>query len=114
MFIITREADVGHMRGVTEITLVFGLEKEQNQFGPVWTLSYGRTESENLSGLEVLEEFLTHIFFSAGEVEELDEAEVVSSHQAEASVGNTGAVHIGLIGISRPNAQNFVPEDAGK
>lgn len=55
----------------------------------------------------------TYKFFWAGEVKELDEAEVVSSHQVEAGVRNTSTVNVGFLSISRPNTQNLVAQDAG-
>lgn len=56
----------------------------------------------------------TYKFLSAGEVEELDETKVVSSHQAEAGVRNTSAVHVRFLSISRPNSENFVSQDTAK
>lgn len=57
---------------------------------------------------------LTYKFLSAGEVEELDEAKVVSGHQTEASVRNTGAVHVCFLSISGPHAENLVTQDTAK
>lgn len=57
---------------------------------------------------------LTYKFFSAGEVEELDEPEVISGHHVDSSVRNTGTVNVGLLGVTRPNANNLVPHDATK
>ncbi len=61
-----------------------------------------------------LKDTFTYKFFRAREIKELDEAEVVSGHQVEASVGNTSTVNIRLLGVTRPNADNLVTQDAGK
>lgn len=57
---------------------------------------------------------LTYKLLGAGEVEEFDEAEVVSADQVEAGVRHTGTVHVGLLCVPRPNAQNLVAKDTGK
>ena len=54
----------------------------------------------------------TYKLVSAGEIKELDEAEVVSGHQVEAGMRNTSTVNIGLVSITRPNAENLVTKDA--
>lgn len=54
----------------------------------------------------------TYKFFWAWEIKELDEAEVVSGHQVEASVGNTGTVNVRFLSVTRPNAENLVTQDA--
>lgn len=57
---------------------------------------------------------LTYKFLCAGEVKKLDEAEVVSSNQAEASVRNTSAVYVGFFSVPRPNSENLVTQDTAK
>lgn len=54
----------------------------------------------------------TYKLFSTGEIEELDEAEVVSGHRVEAGVRDAGTVDVGLLGVTRPNAEDLVPHDA--
>lgn len=56
----------------------------------------------------------TYKLFRAGEVEELDEAEVIPCHQAEAGVRHTSAVNIRFLCVTRPNPKNFITQDAGK
>lgn len=57
---------------------------------------------------------VTYKFLRAGEVEELDEAEVVSGHQVEAGMRHTSTVHVGLLGVARPNTENLITENAAQ
>lgn len=54
----------------------------------------------------------TYKFFGAGEIKQLDEAEVVSCHQVDAGTGNTSAVNVRLLSVTRPNTENLVTQDA--
>ncbi len=54
---------------------------------------------------------LTHKFFGAGEVEELHESKIISGDHVEPGVRNTGAVHVCLLCVTRPDAQNLVPQN---
>lgn len=56
----------------------------------------------------------THKFVGAGEVEELNESEVVSRHQTEAGVRHAGAGNVGLLCVSRPDTQNLVTQNTGR
>lgn len=56
----------------------------------------------------------THKLLRTRELEELDEAEVVSARQVQAGVGNAHTVHVGLVGVTGPNAEDLVAKDAEK
>lgn len=56
---------------------------------------------------------LTYKLLCAGEVEEFDEAEVVSADQVEPGVRHARAVHVRFLRVPRPNAQNLVAKDTG-
>lgn len=95
------------MGRVTEVTLVFGLQRSEG--GGVCLIS-----SNLLRRLKNIYHHneVTHKLLGAGEVKQLDEAEVVSGHQVEAGVRNTSTVDVGLLGVTRPNAENLVTQDA--
>lgn len=54
----------------------------------------------------------THKLLRAREVEELHQPEVVPGDDVQAGVGDTRAVHVGLVCVPRPDADDLVSQDA--
>lgn len=54
----------------------------------------------------------THKLLCAGEVEQFDQSKVVAGDDVQAAVRHTRAAHVSFVGVSRPNPQNFVSQDA--
>lgn len=54
----------------------------------------------------------THKFFCAWKIKELHQPKVISCDNVEASMGHTCAVDISLVCISRPDANDFISQNA--
>ena len=72
----------------------------------------GCRRSASLEAMQGVTLRKTHKFLCAWKIKELHEPKVVSRDNVQASVGHTRAVDISLVCVSRPDANDFVSQNA--
>lgn len=79
----------------------------------MWPQSLGEcTTSESLEAVHGVTLRETHKFLCARKIKELHQPKVVSRDDVQACMGHTGTVDISLVCISRPDANDFVSQNA--
>lgn len=79
----------------------------------MWPPSPGEcTTSESLEAVQGVTLRETHKFLCAWKIKELHQPKVVSRDDVQPCVGHTGAVDVSLVCISRPDANDFVSQNA--
>ena len=78
----------------------------------MWPQSPGECTSESLEAVQGVTLRETHKFLCARKIKELHQPKVVSRDDVQACVGHTGAVDVSLVCISRPDANDFVSQNA--
>lgn len=78
----------------------------------MWPQSPGECTSESLEAVQAVTLRETHKFLCARKIKELHQPKVVSRDDVQACVGHTGAVDVSLVCISRPDANDFVSQNA--